>query len=174
MRSSSQLLLNLVLIAAVAALFFLHFSQRSRIAYVESARVLEGYKAMQVAQATYQQEAAGWQANLDTLKQTVQQELDGYNRVRTSLPLAERAVREASLAKRQQQYFDYKKALGEKATTEEARLTGEVIQKADAFMRRYGKEHGYDIVFAATEAGTVVYGKEGMDITDEVIKAINE
>ena len=41
-------------------------------------------------------------------------------------------------------------------------------------MKQYGKEHDYDLVIAATEAGTVVYGKEGRDITAEVIRAINK
>ncbi|MBO0360810.1 OmpH family outer membrane protein [Hymenobacter sp. BT186] len=145
-----------------------------KLAYVENSKVLESYKVMQDARVKYKQEAESWQANLDTLQHTVQQELDVYNRTRASLPATERRAREEQLAQRQQQYFTYKKAVTDKAAAEEARLTQEVISKADAFMRQYGEAHGYDIVFAATEAGTVVYGKEGVNITQEVIQALNK
>jgi outer membrane protein len=174
MSVSRQLLVNILLAAGLLGLCAIHFMQRPKLAYVDNARLLDSYKAMQEARSRYQKQTDSWQANLDTLKQTVQQEIDDYNRVKTTLPAPQRTTREARLAERQRQYFDYKKALAGKATTEESRLTGEVVRKADAFMRVYGKEHGYDIIFAATEAGTIVYGREGTDITDEVVKAINQ
>lgn len=175
MTISRQTFLNAVFALGLLTVGTFQFINRPpKLAYVENAKVLESYKVMQDARAQYKQQTEGWQANLDTLQQTVQQELDAYNRVRTSLTAAERRTREEVLAQRQQQYFTYKKAVTEKAAAEEARLTQDVVRKADAFMHSYGKDHGYDIVFAATEAGTVVFGKEGTNITEEVIQALNK
>jgi outer membrane protein len=175
MRFSSQTAFNLVLFLGLVGLYVLYFTNRPpKIAYVESAKVLESYKEMQGARQRYRQQVESWQANLDTLKNTVQQELDAYNKIRPTLPPAQRQVREARLTQRQKQYFDYKKAVTQKASQEEARVTDEVVRKADILMKQYGKEHGYDIVLAATDAGTVVYGREGRDITAEVIQALNK
>ena len=171
---SRQTIINTISIVGLLTLGSLQIANRPpKLAYVENAKVLESYKVMQDARAQYKQQAEAWQANLDTLKHTVQQELDAYNQVKATLPFTERRSREEQLAQRQQQYFSYKKAISDKAVVEEAHLTQEVVRKADTFMRQYGEEHGYDIVFAATEVGTIVYGKQGTDITQEVIKALN-
>ncbi len=174
MRFSGQEVFNglVVGILGAGAIFF-YTNRPPKLAYVESARVLEGYKVMHDAKGTYQQQVLGWQANLDTLKQTVQSEIDTYNKQRATLPAAERRTQEERLAERQRQYLGYKKAIADKAEEEEARLTGHAVQKADSLMRVYGKAHNYDIVFAASEAGTVVYGRDGIDITNDVIKALN-
>ena len=175
MTYSRQTVLNIAFAFAILILAALQYINKPvKLAYVENAKVLESYKVMQTARAQYKQQSEGWQANLDSLQQTVQQELDAYNQRKATLSATERRGSEETLVKRQQQYFSYKKAVTEKAAVEEARLMQEVVQKADAFMRAYGKDHGYDIVFAATEAGTIVYGKTGVDITDEVIKALNK
>ncbi len=175
MRLAPQSIFNLLVALGLAGLYVLYFTNRPpKLAYVESAKVLEGYKDMQAARVRYRQQVEVWQANLDTLKQTVQQELDAYNRVRATLSPAARQAQEARLTQRQKQYFDYKKAITQKAADEEMRSTAEVVRKADALMKQYGKEHGYDLVLAATEAGTVVYGREGRDITTEVTQALNK
>lgn len=172
---SYQSFFNVFLILGMAVLYLLYFTNRpAKLAYVESAKVLEGYKDMQVARTQYRKQAEGWQANLDTLKQTVQQEIDAYNRVRATLSPEQRRVQETRLAQRQKQYFDYKKAISQKAVEEENRMTAEIVRKADVMMKQYGKDNGYDIILAATEAGTVVYGREGRDITAEVIRALNK
>jgi outer membrane protein len=175
MRFTPQTLFNLLVAVGLAGVYTLYFVNRPpKLAYVESAKVLEGYKDMQAARVHYRQQVEAWQANLDTLKNTVQQELDAYRRLRPGLAPAQRQQQEARLAQRQKQYFDYKQAITQKAAEEEARSTAEVVRKADALMKQYGKEHGYDLVLAATEAGTVVYGREGRDITTEVTQALNK
>jgi len=175
MRLAPQLVFNILLALGLAGLYVLYFTNRPpKLAYVESAKVLEGYKDMQAARVQYRKQTEAWQANLDTLKQTVQQEIDEYNRTKTSLSPEQRRIRESRLAQRQKQFFDYKQAITQKAREEEARITEQVVRKADVLMKQYGKENGYDIVFAATEAGTVVYGREGKDITGEVLNALNK
>lgn len=175
MRFAPQTLFNLLVAVGLAGVYTLYFVNRPpKLAYVESAKVLEGYKDMQTARVHYRQQVDAWQANLDTLKNTVQQELDAYHRLRAGLSPAQRQQQEARLAQRQKQYFDYKQAITQKAAEEEARSTAEVVRKADVLMKQYGKDHGYDLVLAATEAGTVVYGREGRDITTEVTQALNK
>jgi outer membrane protein len=175
MRFTPQTAFNVLVALGLAGLYVLYFVNRPpKLAYVESAKVLEGYKDMQTARVHYRQQVEAWQTNLDTLKHTVQQELNTYHRLRPTLAPAQRQQQEARLAQRQKQYFDYKQAITQKAAEEEARSTAEVVRKADTLMKQYGKEHGYDLVLAATEAGTVVYGREGRDITTEVIQALNK
>lgn len=129
---------------------------------------------MQTARADYRRHTESWQANLDTLKNTVQQEITSYNRIRPQLSATQRLEKEARIIQRQKQYLDYKKSITQQAAAEEARTTAEVVRKADLLMKQYGQDQGYDLVFAATEAGTIVYGKEAKNITSDLINFLNK
>ncbi len=37
-----------------------------------------------------------------------------------------------------------------------------------------GKENNYNIIFGATDQGSILYGKEQKDLTDIVLKELNE
>jgi outer membrane protein len=42
------------------------------------------------------------------------------------------------------------------------------------FVKDYGKENGYTFIYGANESGNILYGQEGLNITEEVTKALNE
>jgi outer membrane protein len=42
------------------------------------------------------------------------------------------------------------------------------------FIKDYGKKNGYTYIYGANESGNILYGKEDLDITEKVIKALNE
>ncbi|WP_179318721.1 OmpH family outer membrane protein [Winogradskyella helgolandensis] len=49
-----------------------------------------------------------------------------------------------------------------------------VLSKFNTFVEEYGKENGYTFILGKNQAGSVVYGIETLDITEEVKKGINE
>ncbi len=49
-----------------------------------------------------------------------------------------------------------------------------LLVKVKGFVNSYGKEHGYTYILGSNEAGSVLYGDEKLDITQEVLTALNE
>lgn len=48
------------------------------------------------------------------------------------------------------------------------------VSKMKKFIRDYGKKNGYDYIYGSGEVtNTVLYAKDGYDITDEILKALN-
>jgi outer membrane protein len=75
---------------------------------------------------------------------------------------------------KQQQYLDYEQAINNKISAADKQLTSKVLGKVNDYIRRYGKSNGYDIIMAATQYGNIVYAKDKMDITNEVLQGLNK
>jgi len=43
-----------------------------------------------------------------------------------------------------------------------------------AHLEQYGKDNGYDLLLGTTDGGNVLYGTPALDITQEVLDALNE
>jgi 3-hydroxyisobutyrate dehydrogenase-like beta-hydroxyacid dehydrogenase len=69
-------------------------------------------------------------------------------------------------------YFDQGNILD--SAKEGAVLKDTLISEVKKFIKDYGKKKGYDYIYGTGDAATVLYAKEGYDITKEVLKELND
>ena len=53
-------------------------------------------------------------------------------------------------------------------------MNTEIFNKINEYMKEYGEEKGYSIIWGANGNGNIMYGEEGKNITEDVLKYINE
>jgi outer membrane protein len=53
-------------------------------------------------------------------------------------------------------------------------FNGEIFKQLSQYTLDFGKEKGYDFIFGAEGSGVVMYAKDQNDVSDELIKYINE
>lgn len=75
--------------------------------------------------------------------------------------------REATLAEKQQNYMM-------KFQQEGSAERDSMVTKMKGFIKDYGQEKGYDYVFGTGDAATVLYAKDGYDITEDILKLMND
>ena len=80
----------------------------------------------------------------------------------------------ASLQQRDQQLVMEHNALIHQLQQEGAVLKDTLISEVKKFIKDYGKKKGYDYIYGTGDAATVLYAKEGYDITKEVLKELND
>src|SRR5688572_10469046 len=98
-------LTNLILLISFFCYFF--FVKTDRIAYVDSAKLINGYQGMIDARKVYQQKATGWQANIDTLAKEVQQRITDYEKTSAKMSVKERDLSREVIRNKEQQLRDY-------------------------------------------------------------------
>ena len=49
-----------------------------------------------------------------------------------------------------------------------------LVKDVKKFIKDYGKEKGYNYIYGTGDAATVLYAKEEYDITNDVIKLLND
>ena len=80
----------------------------------------------------------------------------------------------ASLQQREQELGMEQNALVQQLQQEGAVLKDTLISEVKKFIKDYGKKKGYDYIYGTGDAATVLYAKDGYDITKEVLKELND
>lgn len=163
-------IVNLVLFSLVVAWYL---SKQEKIVYVDSAKLLNGYKGMQVARKEYQQKATGWKANVDTLTKELQSSIMKYEKEAGKMTAKEKSLTQELLKSKQKQLMEYQQAMNTKAQQEDGQMTTSVVTQVNAYLKKFGKKKGYRIILAATDYGNIAYAEDGLDITEEVLVGLN-
>jgi outer membrane protein len=185
-----SLVLNIVLLVAVVVLFYLHFSGGKsatasgsgndttavdlKVAYIVSDSVLKYYDYLKVngeqlkaknekAQQDYRNRALG-----------LQSEFNAYQRNVNSMTLGQVRATEEDLQKKQQNLQMYEQALTQQLMQEEAKLQKALYDRITSFLQGYCPEKGLQVVLKFDNSSDVLYGGKALDITDDVVKGLNE
>lgn len=152
-----------------AAAFCWTAKRTPRMAYVRSQDLVYGYLGMKEAMSEFQGKQNTWKANMDTLQADIQ-------RTRATLPRDGKAdpAKVADLERQQNNLLRYQDAMGTKMHEDEQRMLNGVLGQVNAFVEKYAKEKGYDVVLGTTDAGSLLYGNGAMDITNELLAALNK
>jgi outer membrane protein len=160
-------------LAGLLILSFLFLSNREKVVFIDSAKVVNSYSGMIQARKEFQGKSTLWQANLDTLAKEIQVEITNYQRASSGMNAREKELSKELIKTKQKQFEEYQRALREKAQQEDAVATKKVLDEINAYIKSYGETHGYAIVLAATEQGNIAFAKEHLDITEVIIEGLN-
>ncbi|MEO1053053.1 MAG: OmpH family outer membrane protein [Bacteroidota bacterium] len=147
--------------------------QKSKIAYVRSHDLIYAYDGTKEAMTAFNDKKSQWQANVDTLRTSFQRAVDMYNKEYPKLSLQEKQLRETGLQRQQQQWESYALAIEQKIEEEDDKMMQAILNQVNSSIKAYGEQNGYDVILGTTTSGSVLYGRESMDITDELIKVLN-
>ena len=115
---------------------------------------------MKEARELYQKKEQQWQAELDTLQAD-------YQRARMA------GLSEVELVHFAQNIQQYSQQVAQSAEEEDRKMTQAVLDQINAFVESYGQEQGYDLILGTTLDGNILYAREVLDITEEVLDALN-
>ena len=67
-----------------------------------------------------------------------------------------------------------KEELVGKANDEHRKLTAGIVNQFNTYVEKYAKDEGYDVVLGATLSGNILYAKDAIDITPQLIEGLND
>jgi outer membrane protein len=164
---------TLLILLVIGFILFDFGAEKEKIAYVDSNKLLTNYQGMISARKAYNAKLVTWQANIDSLSLDLERAIKKFEKESISMSEKEIALSKELLRTKQQNLADYQKAIQEKAKQEDQQLTRDVVNTVNAYLLKYGKENHYNIIFAATEIGNIVYADNAIDITDKVLNGLN-
>jgi outer membrane protein len=185
-----SLILNVVLLVAVVILYVLHFSgpgkveSRSsgsdtsavdlKVAYINSDSVLKYYDYLKVNRDQLEVKTKKMDQDLRNRTVGLQNEITAYQRNVSGMTLGQARAAEEDLGKKQQNLQLYQQSLQQQLMQEEAKLNKELYDRITGFLKEYGQEKGLQVVLKFDPTSDVLYGGESLDITQDVIKGLNE
>jgi Skp family chaperone for outer membrane proteins len=158
----------------IAVIWLVYKSTKApKIAYVKSADLIYSYDGMKEAQQKQQAKTSGLKSGLDTLQLDFQKAVAQYNVEFPKLSKEDRRGRENILAAQQENLRTYAQNIQQEIQKEDEQLTQGVLNQVNSFVEDYAKKKGYTMVLGTTTSGNILYAEGYMDITKEVLEAIN-
>jgi outer membrane protein len=173
MRTSRVTIISTVAIAlSVFCLLYFFVFATNKLVYVDSTKLMNGYKGMIEARKEFSKKQSAWQANVDTLTKGVEDAIKKYSKDQALGTQKEKELSKDLIQTKQKELYDYQNAIKQNEAQEEDRLNQTVFSTVNAFLMRYGKKHGYKMILIAAN-GNIAYADPSMDITDQIVEALN-
>ncbi len=188
-----SVILNVVLLIAVAYLYVAHFSDSSveikpsepgdenaetfqnvSIAYINSDSLLSNYDLMKEIEGKLSEKQQKFEKEYQNRAQGLQQEINDFQRTAANLTRAQGQALEESLMQKRQNLVRYQEDLTLQLRQEEADLNEDLYEKVSAFLKDYGKKYDLQLVLTYSRGSGVLYANEALDISNEVIEGLNE
>lgn len=82
-------------------------------------------------------------------------------------------LKQELLQNKQQQINNYQQAIQKQIQEEDQKMTQTVINDINDYVKEYGKQNGYRIIFGAKGGGNIMYAKETADLTQTILNGLN-
>jgi outer membrane protein len=150
-------------------------SGESKIAYVDSDRILAEYKGTSDIRRQFDEEVAEWETHASGLLQEIENLEKELERQAPMLSDEAKLRKTEEIARKQEEYNTFVQEIwgtGGKYQVRNLELTRPLIDRIRTILNRLGEEGGYTLILDIAE-GSVVYAQEGLDLTDEVLVELN-
>lgn len=183
-----SLILNGVLLVAVAVLYYLHFASPKsttavggdvavgdlKIAYINADSVLQHYDYFKVSREKLESKGKKLDQDLRNRAQSLQNDYAAYQRNLGTMTIGQAKAVEEDLTKKQQNLRMYQESLSQELMGEEAKMTQELYSKVTDYLKKYGRENGIQLVLKYDPSSDLLYAGDSLDISKSVIKGLNE
>ena len=163
-----------ILLAASTVIAALSSCRNQEPLYVDVNLLVNGYEGMKEARKEFQQQERLLQADADSILGLWKNELTKYEKERSGMSAKERQAREELLDMKGQQVSGVMEATKRKIAEKEQEQTAQVLAQVNDFIKRYGKEKKHRLILGANGSGNILYAPEELNITDEVLEALNK
>jgi outer membrane protein len=108
------------------------------------------------------------------VRKSLQNEITAYQRNVSNLTIGQARALEEDLTKKQQNLQMYQQSLSQELMNEESKLNKELYDRITTYLKKYGQENGLQVVLKFDPTSDVLYGVEALDITNIVVKGLND
>ncbi len=147
--------------------------QQDKIGFVNNVRLMDGYKEKIAVEERFAEQRKAFEQRRDSISRAFQ----------TEAQAVEAEMQKMSQNKAQETFSNFQQRgqrMGQMLQQEEQQLNlagqadmDSVVRKVRREIEAFGKANGYTFILGGGEGGSVLYGDEAKDITDELLKALN-
>ncbi len=183
-----SLILNALLIIAVGYLYIQEFTDdddatepseltsisSGRLAYVNSDSLLAHYNYYEEVANALQEKRQSMEAEFTQRAQALQKQFDDYQRTYLNMTVPQARAVEEDLMNKRQELGAYQENITQQLMQEEAAITTNLYEKVSTYLKKYGDDKGLEIVFTYAPGSGLLYANDALDITNDVIAALND
>jgi outer membrane protein len=147
--------------------------EQDKVAFIDNSKVINDFQMKIDIEERFKLKDEAFKKKTDSVGQAFQIEAQAFQMAAAKMSKSEQQKKYQELGQKQQvlqQQFQYEQQIMQQEFNTEI---DSVISKVNKFIEDYGKKNGYTFILGKNQAGSVMYGVDTKDITEDVTKALN-
>jgi outer membrane protein len=162
----------IVVATALAALGYAGFNQPQgpeiKLAYINSNEIISQAPGAAEAQATFEREMAGWNAQVEAMGDSLQQMVTQYEQQQVMLSPEARTQRQQEINQKRMEFQQRTTNLENMAQSRQQELVAPIYEAVSNVLVTMREEEQYTMIFDAA-AGALIAADTTLDITSQVL-----
>lgn len=148
--------------------------EQSKIGYVDNVKLMDDYQEKIDVEAKFKVKVDALTKKRDSISQAFQMEAQAF----------QAKAQKMAQQKAQEEYGQMQQRgqlIGQQLQQEDQQLQAEgqvqmdsIVSKVKSEITAYGKANGYTYILGGGDGGSVLYGTDANDLTDEIVKILND
>ena len=148
--------------------------EQSKIGYVDNVKLMDDYQEKIDVEAKFKVKVDALTKKRDSISQAFQMEAQAF----------QAKAQKMAQQKAQEEYGQMQQRgqlIGQQPQQEDQQLQAEgqvqmdsIVSKVKKEIKAYGQANGYTYILGGGEGGSVLYGTDGNDLTEEIVKILND
>lgn len=165
MRKIFMALLALVVVSSC--------QEQSKIGFVDNGKLINGYQKKIDVEGQFQVEIDAFNKRVDSLGKSFQSQAAQLQEKDPQMQQKSSQDQYQALAQQYQQFQQQSQMEEQQIQRKGQSQIDTLIKDVRSFVKDYGEKHGYSFILGSNEAGSVMYGEEKYDLTQEILDALN-
>jgi outer membrane protein len=180
--------LNVVLVIAVAALYYMHFKSSVRedmpasptvprgasIVFVNTDSLLDSYTYFKDKREEFDKKSEQVKSDLTAEGERLQSEAAQYQEQARNMTAEERAKKEDELMTKQQKLMKRKESLLGGLEDQQSKFHDTLYSKLYDFLKKNNKSRNYAFVLGYSKGGGILFANDSLDITRQMVEGLNK
>lgn len=146
---------------------------QTKVAYIDIEIIMKDYEATKALEISLKAKQEKMAKELDSISVPFQLKVQQYYQNQQKMSAKKRGEVE-SVLQQEQQFIQSKQQQASQSFQMENQEMSEVLTKrVDSFVADYAKLKGFNLIFGTSGKGTVLYGDETLNITNEILEILN-
>jgi outer membrane protein len=146
---------------------------QEKTAYVDNTVLIQDFYKMKATEARFEKRSQELSDELDSIAGDFQKEVQEFQEQMNRMSAKNREDRQNELIQKQQMLQQRQQQQSQMLRQESDQAVDSLITEVKEFVGEYGKKNGYAYIFGSNESANIMYAKEGLDITEEVLELLN-
>lgn len=148
--------------------------QQNKIGFVDNVELLDGYQEKVDVEAKFNAKVETLSKKRDSISQAFQLELQEFQSKAQSMS-QKNAQEQYNLLQQRGQFVAQQLQQEEQSLQQSSQAEMDtLVKKVKDEIESYGKANGFTYILGGGEGGSVLYGVEAQDLTDELLKILND
>ncbi|UUC46313.1 OmpH family outer membrane protein [Flavobacterium cerinum] len=149
-------------------------SSGTKTAYVDTAKLIEENQEAKDIESKYKTKSQEMGRELEGEAKQFQNEAATFQRDAQVKGMAWAQQKSAELQKREQQLGMKQQAMLQTLQQESGKEMDSLVKRIKDYIKDYGKKNSYEYIYGTGDAASILYAKDGLDITEKISKELND